>query len=169
MKPYLYILAVLLVGGGIGYYVGQRSAPKDQMELGGQRAEQNDRQKIQDIIERQIEAYKLHDSLLLFRDCTDSFVEINSNSGDSYGLSKAMALYHDFFKSGKSVVVTIKIISIDVLGHSALVKATYSKTSEVYEKEGVKGRVGEGIWLLSKPGNHWMINSYLWKEHFRDQ
>lgn len=169
MKPYLYILAILLAGGGIGFYVGQRSASKDQMKLGEKKAEENDRQKIQEIIERQIEAFKLHDSLLLFRDCTDSFVEINSNSGESYGLSRAMVLYHDFFRSGKSIVLTIKIISTEVLGYSALVKATYSKTSEVYEKEGVKGMAGEGIWLLSKHRDHWLINAYLWKEDFRDQ
>ena len=169
MKPYLYILGVLLVGGGIGFYIGQRSNPKDQIELGVSRAgQQNDQQKIQSILERQVEAYRLHDPFLLFRDCTDSFVEINSNSGETYGLSKAMVLYHDFFKSGKSIIFAIKRIDISVLKSSALVRATYSKISDVYEKEGVKGRVGEGIWIFSKSGDHWLISAYAWKEDFRD-
>ncbi|MFN8008865.1 MAG: hypothetical protein U0V70_17940 [Terriglobia bacterium] len=167
MKPYMYILAVLLVGGGIGYFLGRQMTPieKSLQEVGA--PSENPQEKIRAILDRQSEAYRLHDPLLLYRDCADSYVEINSNSGDSYGLSRALLNHLDEFKGGKSVNFNFLNPEIEFMGNSAVVKSNFSKTSDIYEQQGIKGMIGKGIWILSKVNDHWRINAFVWREEIK--
>ena len=59
MRPYLYILGVLLVGGGIGYFIGQKSATFEHSLYDSSNVAQNDEQLILQILNRQSEAYRL--------------------------------------------------------------------------------------------------------------
>jgi hypothetical protein len=165
MRPYLYILGVLLVGGGIGFYLGQRIAaprPPSLSRPGGDSSD--DRQSITAILDRQREAYRLHDALLLLRDCANSYVEVDAESGDSYSFEKALTRYHEEFSPGKSVTFTFQNPDITVIKNSALLKVSYSKISDQYESEGFRGLAGQGVWLLSKIGNRWEIAAFSWLE-----
>ena len=118
-------------------------------------------------LERQSEAYKIHDPLLLYRDCADSYVEVNGNSGESYGLSRALLTHLDEFRAGKSINLNFMNLEIELAGNSAIVKGNFSKTSEVYEQQGFKGLVGQGIWILSKVNDRWRINAFVWREEVK--
>ena len=167
MKPYMYILAVLLVGGGIGYYLGRQMNPVEKSLQELTSASANPQERIKEIFDRQTEAYRLHDPLLLYRDCADSYVEVNGNGGESYGLSRAVLVHLDEFKAGKSVNLNFMNLEIDVTGNAAIVKGNYSKTSEIYEQQGFKGLVGQGIWILSRVNDRWRINAYTWREEVK--
>jgi hypothetical protein len=164
VKPYLYILAVLLVGGGVGYFIGQKSATiqLSSSEVGS--SNQDDTQLIQSVLDAQRQAYELHDSLLLFKDCADSYVEIDANTGETRGLEKAVVFYHDLFKSGQSVTFSLKNPDIRVSKNSAVVKSEYTKTSEAFEQRGIKGLTGDGLWLLAKSNRRWQITAFCWNE-----
>jgi len=167
VKPYMYIILVLLVGGGIGYFIGRQvnSMEKSSKESAVASATQEDN--IKEIIERQAEAYRLHDALLLYRDCADSYVEVNSNSGESYSLTHAIMAHHDEFRLGKSVNLNFTNLEIKLAANSAVVKGNYSKTSEIYEQEGYKGIVGQGVWILSRANDRWRINAFTWREEVK--
>jgi hypothetical protein len=164
VKPYLYILAVLLVGGGIGYYVGEKSVTYEQSHLTLSGAGSNDSEAIQKVLKRQGEAYTLHDALLLLRDCSPSYVEINGNSGESYNLERSLISHHELFTAGKSVNFNVINPEIQISKNLAVIKASYSKTSDSYEKEGIKGLVGNGLWILSKTNGRWQIDAFAWTE-----
>ena len=164
MKPYLYILAVLLVGGGIGYYIGEKSVEWERSSATSGPSGANDAQTIQSILQRQTEAYSLHDASMLLRDCASSYIEVNGNSGEVFNLQRAQLYYYDTFRSGKSVNFTFKVPEIKVSGNLATVKAGFLKTSEIYENEGIKGKIGEGLWTLTKNNGHWQIASFAWTE-----
>jgi hypothetical protein len=123
--------------------------------------------KIQEVLERQSEAYKIHDPLLLYRDCADSYVEVNGNSGESYGLSRALLSHLDEFRAGKSINLNFMNLEIELVGNSAIVRGNFSKTSEIYEQQGFKGLVGQGIWILSKINDRWRINAFAWREEVK--
>ncbi len=167
MKPYMYILAVLLVGGGIGYYVGRSINPVEKSLNQAVSSSANPQEKIKEVLERQSEAYKIHDPLLLYRDCADSYVEINGNTGESYGLSRALLTHLDEFKAGKSINLNFMNLEIELAGNSAIIKGNFSKTSEIYEQQGFKGLVGQGIWILSRVNDRWRINAYTWREEVK--
>jgi len=167
VKPYMYILAVLLVGGGIGYFVGRSINPVEKTLQETASSSANSQEKIKEVLERQSEAYKIHDPLLLYRDCADSYVEVNGNSGESYGLSRALLTHLDEFKAGKSINLNLMNLEIELAGNSAFVKGSFSKTSEIYEQQGFKGLVGQGIWILSRINDRWRINAYAWREEVK--
>jgi len=164
MKPYLYILAVLLVGGGIGYYAGLKSVDWEKAAGISGPLGSNDTEKIQSILQRQVEAYSLHDASLLLRDCASAFVEVNGSSGETFNLERTQLYYYDSLRSGKSVTLALKNPEIKLSGNMAMVRSSYTKTSESYEKEGIKGKVGEGLWILSKNNGRWQIAAFAWKE-----
>ncbi len=168
MKPYLYILAVLLIGGGIGYYIGQKSVEWEKVSSVGGPSGGDDLKIIRSVLERQTEAYNLHDSSLLLRDCASSYIEVNGDTGEAFSLERAQLFYYDVFRPGKSVTFTVKNPDIRISRNLATVRAGYSKTSEAYEREGIKGRTGEGLWLLSRNNGHWQIVSFAWNEEAKE-
>jgi len=164
MKPYLYILAVLMVGAGIGYFIGQKSVTFQNSVFKTLTSDQDDSQLIRKVLEGQSEAYKLHDALLLFKDCSNSYVEIVEDTGESRGLERSLIYYHQMFVLGHSINFNFKINDLKIAKNSAVVKASYSKTSDMYDQEGIKGLTGEGLWLLSKSNGRWQINAFSWTE-----
>ena len=163
----MYILAVLLVGGGIGYFVGRSINPAEKSLQEATSSSMNPQEKIKEVLDRQSEAYKIHDPLLLYRDCADSYVEVNGNSGESYGLSRALLTHLDEFRAGKSINLNFMNLEIELAGNSAIVKGNFSKTSEIYEQQGFKGLVGQGIWILSRVNDRWRINAFTWREEVK--
>jgi hypothetical protein len=164
MKPYLYILAVLLVGGMIGYFVGQKSTVYEQNLERYPKSGQEEAQSIYQVLDKQKEAYRLHDALLLLQDCSSSYIEINGNTGESYTLERSLIFYHQLFKTGKSVEFNLQNPEIKITKNMALIKASYSKTSDSNDREGIRGLVGEGLWILSKASGRWQIHSFCWVE-----
>src|SRR5438552_10060706 len=164
MRPYLYILAVLIVGGGIGYFIGRKSVTLENAILKTATSDQDDSQLIKKILDGQCQAYKLHDALLLFRDCANSYVEIVGDTGESRGLERSLISYYQAFVSGHSINFNFRIIDLKISKSSAVVRANYSKTSDLYEQDGIKGLNGEGLWLLSKSNGKWQINAFSWVE-----
>jgi hypothetical protein len=164
VKPYLYILAVLLVGGGIGYYVGKKSVTYEQSQSTLPGGGPNDSEAIRNVLKRQSEAYSRHDALLLLRDCSPAYVEINGNNGESYNLEKSLISYHELFTAGKGINYNLINPEIQISKNLAIIKASYSKTSDSFEKEGIKGFVGNGVWILSKTNGRWQIDAFSWTE-----
>ncbi len=160
MKPYLYILAVLLVGAGMGFFVGQKVVRVGSSQQMTSERSDDDTQLVQELLERQIEAYRLHDALLIFRDCANSYVEIDGNTGQSMGLEKSLVSYHEQFRSGSAINFSLRDPKITVSRNFAMVKSSYLKTSDSYEKEGFRGLVGEGVWLLSRENGKWQITAF---------
>jgi len=160
MKPYLYILGVLLVGGGIGYFIGQKSATLEQSLQNLDQASQADDPSIRKVLIGQSEAYRLHDPLLLFRDCSNSYVEVDAMSGEARGLEKSVLTCYELFKAGQSIAFNLKDIDIAVLHNSAIVKAGYTKTSELFERQGISGLSGQGLWIMSKSNGKWQISAF---------
>ena len=164
MKPYLYIVAVLLVGGSIGYFVGQRTVGSRTAITPSGRLPSNDRSTIEILLSRQKEAYAAHDELLLLRDCLAGYVEINATTGETYSLQTAIIRQHELFRPGKTVSVLFGNLDVNVMQSSALVRGTYSKTSDQYEQQGFSGLTGQVLWLLSKKGERWQIAASAWTE-----
>jgi hypothetical protein len=164
MKPYLSILIVLLIGGIAGFYLGQKSSTVERIISERVESPKDERQAIEAVLQRQKQAYSLHDAMLLFRDCSDSYVEVNGTTGQSYNLQKAILQYHESFQPGKAVVFNLINPEIAVLGRFAVVKSEFSKTSDYYEQEGFKGYVGRGVWVMSFPNNQWEITAFAWSE-----
>ena len=52
MKPYLYIVAVLLVGGSIGYFIGQRTVDTHTILDQSTRLPSDDRSTIETLLNR---------------------------------------------------------------------------------------------------------------------
>jgi len=164
MRPYFYILAVLLVGGSIGYFIGQRTGGPGGLPSPSSRIQQDDRAMIERLLDRQKEGYASHDEFLLFRDCAASYVEINASTGEALNLQRAMIYYHELLKPGKAVNVLFDNLVVSVIQNAALVQATYSKTSDLYEQQGFTGLTGKVLWLLSKEGDRWRIVASAWTE-----
>jgi len=164
MKPYFYIVAVLLVGGSIGYFVGQRTVDTHTTFTPSGRLPSNDRSTIETLLSRQKEAYAAHDELLLFRDCLTSYVEVNATTGETYNLQTAIIRHHELFRPGKTVSVLFGNLDVNVMESSALVRGTYSKTSDQYEQQGFSGLTGQVLWLLSKEAERWQIVASAWTE-----
>ena len=160
----MYILFVLLVGGGIGYFIGLKSTEWEMKSQEQALQTGNDQQTIQSIMDRQKEAYNQHDELLLMRDCSENYVEINGNSGEVQGLTKAIITYHNHFRSGKNINFGVNNPELKISGLSASIHANYFKTSDSYESMGIKGYAGEGIWLLAKSNGRWQICSFSFSE-----
>jgi len=152
------------VGGGIGYYVGEKSVTYEQSHLTLSGASSGDSEAIRNVLKRQSEAYSRHDALLLLRDCSPSYVEINGNDGESYNLEKSLISHHELFTAGKSVNFNLINPEIQISKNLAVIKASYSKTSDSYENEGIKGFVGNGLWILSKTNGRWQIDAFSWTE-----
>ncbi len=167
MKPYLYILIVLLVGGSIGFFIGRQSTALVPSIATPPETTQSDSDSIQRILERQEEAYRLHDALLLMRDREQSFVEIDGNSGRSYDLAQTLIYYHEQFRSGKSVRLQINEPEVSIKKNSAVVRAHYAKTSDMYADQGYESVVGEGLWLLTKNGGIWRVTVFFRTESFK--
>jgi hypothetical protein len=164
MKPYLYILFVLLVGGGIGYYIGMKSTEYELKPFQSAVQPSNDQQAVLSLLERQKEGYNLHDELLLLRDCADQYVEMNGMTGEAFGLQKAILSYHDQFRSGKNINFGFNNPEVKISGATASIRANYYKTSDSYENLGIKGFAGEGTWLLVKSNGNWKICAFSYLE-----
>ena len=108
MKPYLYILLVLTVGGAIGFFVGRETVVPPPLPETTAKTTQADSESIHRILERQVEAYRLRDAFLLMRDCEKSFVEIDGNSGRSYDLAEALVYYHQLFQPEKGIRLQLR-------------------------------------------------------------
>ncbi len=160
MKPYLYIVGVLLVGGGIGFFIGQRSNNVEPPSYKGVTTVESDEQAIQQILDRQSEAYRLHDAILLFRDCASSYVEVDGASGEGRGLQESVIACYGLFKPGQSINLSLKELDIKIVKNAAIVKANYSKTSELFEREGISGFLGSGLWMMSKSNGKWQIHAF---------
>lgn len=164
MKPYFYILAVLLAGGSIGYFIGQRTAKPGFIVSPLGQVPSDDRATIETLLSRLKEAYAAHDELLLFRDCATNYVEVNATTGESFNLQKAIIRHHELFRPGKSVSILFGKLDVSLMQNSALVRATYSKTSDQYEQQGFSGLTGQVLWLLSQEGERWQIAASSWTE-----
>ena len=161
MKPYLYILIVLSVGGVIGFFVGREMvAPPPQVETPVQTT-QADSDAIHRILERQVEAYRLKDALLLMRDCEESFVEIDGNSGRSYSLAQALVHYHQLFQPDEGIRFQLGQPEVTITHNSAVVRSRYVKTSDRYADQGIESVTGDGQWLLTKDGGVWQITVFF--------
>lgn len=161
MKPYLYILIVLSVGGVIGFFVGREMvAPLPQVATPVETT-QADSEEIQRILERQVEAYRLKDALLLMRDCEESFVEIDGNSGRSYSLAQALVHYHQMFQPEEGIRLQLGQPEVTITHNSAVVRSRYVKTSERYADQGIERVTGDGQWLLTKDGDVWQITVFF--------
>lgn len=164
MRPYFYIIAVLLVGGSIGYFIGQRTGGPSVLPSPSSGLQHDDRAMIETLLNRQKEAYAAHDEFSLFRDCAASYVEINASTGEVLSFQRAMIYYHELLKPGKAVNVLFDNLVVSVMQNAALVQATYSKTSDLYEQQGLTGLTGKVLWLLSKEGDRWRIAASAWTE-----
>jgi hypothetical protein len=164
MKPYLYIVAVLLVGGSIGYFIGQRTVDPHTILTPAGRLPSNDRLTVEALLSRQKDAYSAHDELLLFRDCLANYVEVNATTGETYNLQTAIIRHHEIFRPGKTVSVLFGNLDVSMMQSSALVRGTYSKTSDQFEQQGFSGLTGQVLWLLSKEGERWQIAASAWTE-----
>ena len=167
MKPYLYILIVLSVGGSIGFFIGQKAVVVQHSVAITPETTQGDLKSIQRVFERQQEAYRLHDALLLMRDCEKSFLEIDGNTGKSYDLTQSLIYYHDQFKPGKSVRLQLKDLDIKIQKKLAMVSSEYVKISDMYRDRGYESIEGHGLWLLTKKEGGWQVSVFSRTEILR--
>ena len=161
MKPYLYILIVLSVGAVIGFFVGREMTVSPAQVETPVETTQADSEAIQRILERQVEAYRLKDALLLMRDCEESFVEIDGNSGRSYDLAQALVHYHELFQPDEGIRLQLGQPEVTITHKSAVVRSAYVKTSNRYADQGIESVTGEGQWLLTKVGDAWQITVFF--------
>lgn len=166
MKPYLYILFVLLIGGTIGFFVGRDSNSISNIVPETPDSVNTDIESIRKVFERQKEAYRLHDALLLLRDCGNVFLEMDGNTGQTFDLTRSLIYYHEQFKPGKSVRFEMQDLNIKIENNLAVVQSKYTKTSDMYRDLGYERSVGKGLWLLTKSGNHWLLNMFSRTENF---
>ena len=122
MKPYFYIVAVLMVGGGIGYFIGQRTVAPGSAVSPSNRLASDDRTTIEGLLSRQKDAYAAHDELLLFRDCAAGYLEVNATTGEMFNLQAAVIRHHELFRPGKTVSVLFGNLDISLMQNSALVR-----------------------------------------------
>ena len=167
MKPYLYILIVLSVGGIIGFFVGREMVVSPPQVETPVESTQADSEAIQAILERQVEAYRLRDAYLLMRDCEESFVEVDGNSGRSYNLAQALIHYHQLFQPDQGIRLKLGQPEVKITHRSAVVRSGYVKTSDRYADQGIKSVAGEGLWLLTKNGDVWQITVFFRTESFQ--
>lgn len=167
MKPYLYILIVLSIGGVIGFFAGREMVVSPSQVETPARTTQADSEAIHRILERQVEAYRLQDALLLMRDCEESFVEIDGNSGRSYSLAQALVYYYQLFKPEKGIRLQLNQPEVNITHNSATVRSRYVKTSDRYADQGVESVAGEGLWLLTKNGEDWQVTVFFRTETFQ--
>lgn len=167
MKPYLYILIVLSVGGVIGFFVGREMVVSPPSVETPVEATQADSEAVQAILDRQVEAYRLRDAFLLMRDCEESFVEIDGNSGRSYNLAQALVHYHQVFQPDQGIRLQLRQPEVTITHKSAVVRSDYVKTSDRYADQGIKSVAGEGLWLLTKNGDIWQITVFFRTESFQ--
>ncbi len=161
MKPYLYILLVLTVGGAIGFFVGRETVVPPPLPETPAKTTQADSESIHRILERQVEAYRLRDAFLLMRDCEKSFVEIDGNSGRSYNLAEALVYYHQLFKPEKGIRLQLDQPEVSITHNSAVVRSRYLKTSDRYADQGVESVAGDGLWLLTRYGAVWQVTVFF--------
>lgn len=161
MKPYLYILIVLSVGGVIGFFVGREMVAPLPRVATPVETTQADSEAIQAILERQVEAYRLRDAFLLMKDCEESFVEIDGNSGRSYNLAQALIHYHQLFQPDQGIRLQLRQPEVTITHKSAVIRSGYVKTSDRYADQGVESVAGEGLWLLTKNGGAWQITAFF--------
>ncbi len=161
MKPYLYILLVLTVGGAIGFFVGRETVVPPPLPETTAKTTQADSESIHRILERQVEAYRLRDAFLLMRDCEKSFVEIDGNSGRSYDLAEALVYYHQLFKPEKGIRLQLDQPEVSITHNSAVVRSRYLKTSDRYADQGVESVAGDGLWLLTRYGAVWQVTVFF--------
>jgi hypothetical protein len=164
MRPYLYIVAVLMVGGGIGYFIGQRTAAPGNAVGPSTKLVSDDRTTIEGLLSRQKDAYAAHDELLLFRDCAPGYIEVDATTGEMFNLQSAVIRHHELFRPAKTVSILFGNLDVSLMQNSALVRGTYSKTSDQYESQGFSGLTGQVLWLLSKRGEKWQIAAFVWTE-----
>lgn len=167
MKPYLYILSVLSVGAIIGFFAGREMSIAPPKVNVPPQTTQSDSEELQSILERQIEAYRLKDALLLMRDCDKSFVEIDGNSGESYNLSQALVYYHEMFQLEKDIRLQLNQPEVNITHNSALIRSRYVRTSESSVDQNAESIVGEGLWLLTKNMKGWQITVFFRTESFQ--
>ncbi len=110
----------------------------------------------------------MHDALLMLRDCASSYVEVNATTGESYGFHKALTRYHETFGAGKSISFALKNQEITVTQNTAVVRASYSKTSDQFEQQGFQGWTGQGLWLLARTGDRWETVAFSWNEQRKE-
>ena len=161
MKPYLYILIVLSVGGVIGFFVGREMTVSPPPVKTPIETTQADSEAIQAILERQVEAYRLRDAFLLMKDCEESFVEIDGNSGRSYNLAQALVHYHQLFRPDQGIRLQLRQPEVKITHKSAVIRSGYVKTSDRYADQGIENVTGEGLWLLTKNGDVWQITAFF--------
>ena len=161
MKPYLYILLVLTVGGAIGFFVGRETVVPPPLPETPAKTTQADSESIHRILERQVESYRLRDAFLLMRDCEKSFVEIDGNSGRSYDLAEALVYYHQLFKPEKGIRLQLDQPEVSITHNSAVVRSRYLKTSDRYADQGVESVAGDGLWLLTRYGAVWQVTVFF--------
>ena len=161
MKPYLYILLVLTVGGAIGFFVGRETVVPPPLPETPAKTTQADSESIHRILERQVESYRLRDAFLLMRDCEKSFVEIDGNSGRSYNLAEALVYYHQLFKPEKGIRLQLDQPEVSITHNSAVVRSRYLKTSDRYADQGVESVAGDGLWLLTRYGAVWQVTVFF--------
>ena len=161
MKPYLYILLVLSVGGAIGFFVGRETIVSPPQPDTPAKTTQADSESIHRILERQVESYRLRDAFLLMRDCEKSFVEIDGNSGRSYDLAEALVYYHQLFQPKKGIRLQLNQPEVSITHNSAMVRSRYLKTSDRYADQGVESVAGEGLWLLTRNGAGWQVTVFF--------
>ena len=164
MKPYFYIVGVLLVGGSIGYFLGHRTVDPGTPFTASKKFPSDDRSAIRTLLDRQKDAFAAHDEFLLFRDCAAGYVEVNATTGETLNLQAAIIRYHELFRPGKTVNVLFGNLDISLMQNAAFVRGTYSKTSDQYEQQGFAGLTGQVSWLMSKQGERWQIAASAWTE-----
>jgi len=164
MRPYFYIVAVLLVGGSIGYFLGQRTVEPRTLLTTSNKLPSDDRSALQTLLNRQKDAFAAHDEFLLFRDCAAGYVEVNATTGETLNLQAAIIRYHELFRPGKTVSVLFGNLDISLMQNAAFARGTYSKTSDQYEQQGFSGLTGQVSWLFSKQGERWQIAASVWTE-----
>ena len=81
-----------------------------------------------------------------------------------YNLQAAIIRHHELFRPGKTVSVLFGNLDVNVMQNSALVRGTYSKTSDQYEQQGFAGLTGQVLWLLSKQGEQMANSGSAWTE-----
>ncbi|MEW5977946.1 MAG: hypothetical protein AB1898_19305 [Acidobacteriota bacterium] len=167
MKPYFYILAVLLVGGTAGYFIGQRSASVTEVSFVESLPPGTDEESVRQVMDRLVEAYKLHDPMLLHRDCASQYIEINANHREVRSLERTLISAHETFRSGRSFNLGLSALSVKLSGPTAVVEGHYLLTSDALEEQGIQAIDGDAVWLLSKVSGQWLIYLHSKTESLR--
>jgi hypothetical protein len=71
---------------------------------------------------------------------------------------------YQLFRPGQSISLNLREIDVKIVRNSAIVRADYSKTSELFEKEGINAFLGSGLWLMSKVNGKWQIDAFWYTE-----